>query len=673
MRLILPIAILCVVISGCRSNLIDEPPVPTAREIAAEKLEPILPQVNDLLLESLQVRQLTADLRAVFDGERPANVREEDWLLVATLYSERQYEPVFVVQGIVSQAGEHVRHALADSLYHGMYPTDYNSWTIQDRLSRLVAAGAQLESFTGVDVAGTERDLLIETIAQQSELLDQDELTFRESVKELLFPSDPEAIAVVERLFEQYEALAQAERTIVEDGMAAEIELATGFVRFADDMRFSNPNWFDRDTRDDETLLAEARRQSLVDTFANGIDAGFDLTIEGLHPHHQQYARLVESLRGYYAIMDAGGWEEMEDVDVRIGRDYEIVPVLRRRLAVEGYFDGDLESEEFDRELRRAVQAYQRTHQFRDNGRISSDVVRSMNRSPEYRANQVVVALQRWRESTIGNDTYYIFTNINDYHTEVWRDGERDMRIRTIVGNNRLVERDGVMTYDRATPALSRTLRYIVFNPYWNVPRGIMEREYDPLLEEDPKWYQNNGFEIMGEGEHDRWVRQLPGPANALGQVKFLFPNPHDVYMHDTPNRGLFERTNRAFSHGCMRLENPLDLAEYLVGNDRGWDRERMDEQRDTGAEEWLTLRHPVPVHVEYYVVRVDDDGHANFFTDLYRRDRPRIADHVARQHQDAVNWAERHLSAGISAAIGAASSPQPEPVAPSETAAVQP
>ena len=482
MRFILPIAILCVVFSGCRSNLIDEPPVPTAREIAAEKLETLLPQMNDLLLESLQARQLTMDLRTVFDGERPANIRERDWLLVARLYSERQYEPVFVVHGRLSQEGDDVQNALADSLYHGMYPTDFNSWTIQDRLARLVSAGAELESFAGVDIAAAERDLLIETVAEQSDLLEQDELTFHDSVRELVFPSDSEATGAIVRLSDQYQALARAEETIVVDGAMAEVELATGFVRYAYDMRFSNPNWFDSVTREDEALLAAAVTEGLAESFNNGIEVGFDPTIEALQPHHQQYGRLVAALRQYYAIIDAGGWEDVEDVDVRIGRDYDMVPALRRRLAAEGYFDGDLESEEYDRELRDAVKNYQRTHQFRDDGRISSDVVRSMNRSPQMRADQLAVALQRWRESTIGNDTYYIFTNINDYHTEVWRDGERDMRIRTIVGNNRLVEREGVMTYDRATPALSRSLRYIVFNPYWNVPRGIMEREYDQNL-----------------------------------------------------------------------------------------------------------------------------------------------------------------------------------------------
>jgi murein L,D-transpeptidase YcbB/YkuD len=270
---------------------------------------------------------------------------------------------------------------------------------------------------------------------------------------------------------------------------------------------------------------------------------------------------------------------------------------------------------------------YQRTHQFDEDGELTESLVRSLNVSAYRRAQQIAVTLQRWRESGIGNDSFFFFVNIPDFHVEVWRDGNREMRFRSIVGSmdTRIDPVTRQSTFYRATPEVHRSMRYIVFNPYWNVPEDIMIHEYDPLLEEDPLWYENNGYEVMYEPDGSRWVRQLPGPENALGVVKFLFPNPYDVYMHDTPLKRLFREPFRAFSHGCIRIQNPLDLAEYLLSIDRGWSRDRMEQEMASGPDIWITLRHPIPVNVEYYVVRVDDEGYANFLSDMYRRDQPRM------------------------------------------------
>jgi murein L,D-transpeptidase YcbB/YkuD len=352
-------------------------------------------------------------------------------------------------------------------------------------------------------------------------------------------------------------------------------------------------------------------------------------------------------------------------VDIRAGREYEIIPALRRRLAAEGYFDGDLESIEYDRPIRDAVERYQVTHQYRDNGRLTEPMVDSLNTPAADRVGQIAVSLQRWRESMVGNDAYYLFVNVPDYHTEVWREGRREMRFRTIVGSTQHFTRreTGEVVYRRATPFLDRTMRYIVFNPYWNVPQSIMLNEYDPNLEENPLWYEKNGYEVMYNENGTRWVRMLPGPGNALGEVKFLFPNEHAVYMHDTPNRALFERTNRAFSHGCMRIEDPMALAEYLLGQDRGWDRDRVDRAREDGTEQWVTLRSPVAVHVEYYVVRVDDDGNANFLSDLYRRDQPLLAARAAQVTSALVDDALHSVRVGVeNALVRASEAPEPEP-----------
>ena len=638
--------------------MVEVPYVPSPEEIAEEKLEPILPQLHELLVETVDERAIRTDLRELLLQELSDDLSYSYWHLLGPIYAERQYEPVFVADSVLTPEGSVLLERLSDSHAHGLLPRDYLVDSARRRATRLLRAREVIDGFAVLELGTSERERLISAIAEHSALLEQEDAAFRESVREVLFPSDPELEPALPRVWSGYEARLRAQNTLERDAVLLELDLADGFLRYASDMRYGNPIWFEEDTREDEALLAAAQDFALSEAFRSGTGTGFESVADALPPHHQQYVRLVEAHRRYRVLAAAGGWPEVEDVDVRVGRSYDMIPALRQRLSLEGYFTGDLESREYSEDLRDAVQHYQVTHQFRENGRLSGPVVDSINTSALHRARQIAVSLQRWRESTIGDDEYYIFTNVNDFHTEVWRNGDRDMRIRTIVGSTQRVTRGGELVYARATPSLNRSLRYIVFNPYWNVPQNIMRNEYDPLLEEDPKWYQHNGFEIMGDSESSRWVRQLPGPGNALGEVKFLFPNPHDVYMHDTPNRRLFERTVRAFSHGCMRLENPLDLAEYIVANDRGWDRERMDEQRASGEEEWLTLRSPIPVHVEYYVVRVDDEGFTNFLADLYRYDRPLLDERERREREEALFQAEDGLLSSLARARAAASEP---------------
>ncbi|MBM4318940.1 MAG: hypothetical protein FJ125_03040, partial [Deltaproteobacteria bacterium] len=185
------------------------------------------------------------------------------------------------------------------------------------------------------------------------------------------------------------------------------------------------------------------------------------------------------------------------------------------------------------------------------------------------------------------------------------------------------------------------------FSPYWNVTRRIKELELDPERAKDPLHYEKNGYEVMERGTPREWVREMPGPGNSLGFVKFIFPNPHATFVHDTPQKELFRQPVRAFSHGCMRLEEPLQLARQLLREDGQWDEqayqvryqswqsmsfaslkesydpERYEtlRQRATELERNIYLGRPVPVHVEYYTVRVDDAGQVQFLADIYGYD----------------------------------------------------
>jgi murein L,D-transpeptidase YcbB/YkuD len=168
-------------------------------------------------------------------------------------------------------------------------------------------------------------------------------------------------------------------------------------------------------------------------------------------------------------------------------------------------------------------------------------------------------------------------------------------------------------------------MSYVVLNPYWNIPSRILEEELLPSLVNREDYFERQGIEVV-EVNGSRRVRQRPGPQNPLGRVKFMFPNPHDTYLHDTSRPQYFQYPIRAFSHGCMRVQEPLNFLELLLRNDDQWDPARVEQIFASEQETSIRLRTPVPVHVEYYVVRVDDEGRANFAADIYRYDRERIS-----------------------------------------------
>lgn len=342
-----------------------------------------------------------------------------------------------------------------------------------------------------------------------------------------------------------------------------------------------------------------------------------------LEPPFEQYARLKAAFLAYRQLALQGGWA----TDLSIGRElspgarHASLPALRQRLVAEGIAVEDLTSQTLDPALVRALKVYQHTHQLEENGKVTEQVVASMNRSVEQRIAEIAAALQAWREVPMGRDAdgYRIQINVPDFHAEVWDKDELLSRFRVVVGRNARV---GAAVQTK-TPLFSDKLSRIVLNPYWNVPQSIVIHEILPKAAEDPEYYEKHNYEVRQRGAYT-FVRQRPGPGNALGRVKFLFPNEFAVYMHDTPSKNLFGRSVRAFSHGCIRVQDPMNLAELLIGRDRGWSRaatQRFIERalQRTEEESFVEFEHPVPVHIYYVGVQVDNDGRPHFLADIYR------------------------------------------------------
>jgi murein L,D-transpeptidase YcbB/YkuD len=190
----------------------------------------------------------------------------------------------------------------------------------------------------------------------------------------------------------------------------------------------------------------------------------------------------------------------------------------------------------------------------------------------------------------------------------------------SVVENNRAIEEMNVVVGKPgwATPIFADTLEHLVVNPYWNVPASIAQDEILPAIAQDPGYLERNNMERTSDGG----FRQRPGPKNALGEFKFLFPNQHDVYLHDTPADALFSRSSRAFSHGCIRLERPRDLAYLLADKLARKTPEQIDRLSDTGSEQWVKLSRKIPVYVLYFTTWVDDDGTVRYHHDVYGIDK---------------------------------------------------
>ena len=400
-------------------------------------------------------------------------------------------------------------------------------------------------------------------------------------------------------------------------------------MRWSHDVWTKNTTWPDHlkapkneDGEEDLTRqLKQKRRNHVAINALRNLVTAEDLSGElaDLVPTYEQYKRLTKAYQTYRKIVAEGGWDELPKsaVKLSIGDVDPAVRTLKRRLAAEGYWKGD-DGPFFTEPLRDALKAYQKTHQLWEKGTVSRETILSLNVPAERRLSQIRVALDRWRASNIGDADTYVLVNIPDFHLEFWRDGVREQRFKTVVGATAMTTDDesGERSYGFATPRVSSEISSIVFDPYWWVPPGIETNELVPTMIDDPNYAERLGYEWADNHHGERVLRQKPGERNALGRVKLLFDNEHHIYLHDTPERHLFGWPVRAESHGCVRLERAMSLAHALLTREAKW---KAEYDHRTSTERVINLEKPVPIHVEYYVVRVDDHGRTNFFADLYR------------------------------------------------------
>lgn len=392
-----------------------------------------------------------------------------------------------------------------------------------------------------------------------------------------------------------------------------ELMLSATALRFARDLGWgvTVPSEVDRaNTYEPRPFDADAILRALTDSEDPG------RTLLALAPSGPAYDALRNALVELRRIRDRGGWQPATPGAVlRPGDTGPRVRELRDQLIARGDLRDASESDVFDHALQEALIRFQHRHGLEPDGIHGPAVVSELNVPVATRIQQVRLGLERLRWLPHPFTGRRIGVNLAAFKTYVIDDDKVVFATRAVVGKQY-----------HETPMFTGSMTYIVINPYWNVPPSIARTEILPKARRDPGYLERNHMEMDGA-----MVRQRPGPWNSLGRFKFMFPNPHNVYLHDTPARPLFARAERAFSHGCIRIERPADLAALLL-QPQGWTPEKIAATVDTGQQTVVPLTTPIPVNISYATAFLDpEDGTLHYRRDVYGRDR-KLVEALARR-----------------------------------------
>ncbi len=416
----------------------------------------------------------------------------------------------------------------------------------------------------------------------------------------------------------------QGEQGDAFDGAQAELYYSAFLVAYASDLRLGrvapqkvDPNLFrTRKTIDSLRVLSDMSKQASPTKYLN--------TFEPKNSHYQTLKRI---LKVYTNVLNDGlAWPRVADgVPIKPGISDARIVNVRKILQITGDFQGSNGSSNYDVQLVRAMQQFQERHGLEAKGLIGKQSLVALNTSPQERQRQIILNMERWRwmPDSLGADHFLV--NIAGFELQ---------RIEA----NAIVERMGVVVGAIATqtPEFSGSMQYVELNPTWTVPYSIATKEMLPKLRANPMVFANE-FELFANGKIASWsgvnwsnfgpgsfpfvFRQRPGSGNALGKVKFMLPNKHNIYLHDTPAKDKFANTTRAFSHGCIRLSRPADLAYELLGDKAGLSRGEIDAIWAGGETTKVTLPKSIPVHLVYATAFATEKG-IEFRPDVYGRDR---------------------------------------------------
>jgi murein L,D-transpeptidase YcbB/YkuD len=512
------------------------------------------------------------EIRNLISAEKPpAYLEGVHWKLVRQIYEDRQYRPIWVGVRRVPERTKDLIANLCDAEREGLRPADYRLGEFRRTLERL-----------------------------------------RPSISK----QRPEAFAVLD------------------------LELTRRFLDYGADLlagrldpKVVSSEWYIR-----------ARRSSIDSTLRLAVRAEeFHDIVAPLRPHQPEYAELVNALASYREILRQGGWPQVRGRGrLRHGDQGARVAVLRRRLRITGDLRDSAEHKPvYDRAVAKAVARFQARHGIPSDGILGAATLAALNVPVHARIRQIQLNLERYRWLPTQFGPRYIYVNIPDYELYAYDWGKPVLKMRVVVGDE----------YENATPVFADSMTFVVFRPYWYVPQRILVEEMLPMIRKKRSYLTRHNLEVVDARRDSlvlnphriNWsrvdinhirVQQKPGNTNHLGLVKFMFPNQFAIYLHDTPTPKLFKRGKRTLSHGCVWVEKPVELADYVFAGQDEWNekeiREAMETPHSAGEKGSLdghtvTLARPVPVYIVYLTAFVRD-GILNFRRDPYGKDRGAIA-----------------------------------------------
>ena len=417
------------------------------------------------------------------------------------------------------------------------------------------------------------------------------------------------------------------------DAEKFDLALTVCAMRYISDLHIGkvNPKHF-AFAFDDESKKYDLA-EFLKDHVANGSDVAGALA--QVEPPYPGYRRTIQALQTYTELAKRGDGEQLPPIMKTIvpGDAYAGVPQLTRQLRLVGDLPANAnvpaDQSTYSGALVDAVKNFQRRHGRDPNGRIDAQTLADLNVPLSRRVRQMQLTLERWRWLPPISQPPVV-ANIPEFRLRAY-----DKDFNVAVTMNVVVGR----AYGHDTPVFSDTMQYVVFRPYWEVPSSITRGELIPHIARDPDYLSKKGFEVVDSRQDvvaagtvssavlgqlragKLFIRQKPGPKNALGLAKFIFPNSYNVYMHDTPATEFFAKSRRDFSHGCIRLEHPADLAAWVLRDNPGWTPERIHAAMNGEATQQVNLAHPIPVLIVYGTVVVPEDGLVYFYDDIYGHD----------------------------------------------------
>ncbi len=454
---------------------------------------------------------------------------------------------------------------------------------------------------------------------------------------------------------DSYEALDLAE---------LELLLSNSFLTYTHDLHYGRV----RAEQINLELLSGERPVNLSKLLVTAVETDqVQETLEGLLPKYPMYAMLRISLKEYREIAAKGGWQPVAYGNkFKKGARGQRVLALSKRLKVTGELDSSIPgSEVFDDSLDQAVRKYQQRNGLYVDGVVGISTIEALNVPVEERISQIELTMERWRllPQYLGNR--YILVNIANYHLYGIENNNDTINMRIVVGKPQW-----------NTPMFSEEMTHLIINPYWNIPPSIFKDDIAPKIMEDSEYMSKQNMDAMGLKAPEKIVveeaevvevvenveatevtdgdntgeqelseveiqnkkaqeeyiskvlsgkyrlRQNPGPGNPLGRIKFLFPNKHSVYLHDTPNRGFFKKAQRNFSHGCIRVEKPLELAEFVLSSNPSWTQNTIQSSINKMKTKTVHLDESITVYILYFTTWVDNEGTVNFHKDIYGLDK---------------------------------------------------